>query len=322
MGKHERQLIEEAEKIVEKILNSRSLGAGDKRNPWFNHAVCAAKQIKKDFPNISSTKHLGNRYDNTGDILIISNGKKIFIEIKMSDTKSGVGTKANISQDALTENCLFVGKMKSWSDFRKEKNHNKWVDDYLSKFNRYPQKISKIGNSAIQREEKARYLRNLKRNKKSKIILKDISERDRSEKLEYLNYLSAQKQDGETIKRFFILILLGIHTKEILFELIKEKNFFEEVQNLFVYYANYHKDKIIIRKEDAGDRVSKILNRYSNFKIIFPDGLSHCKIAGAKGDKSEPLLQIVFHWKNVAQGIKTPCLNIFDLTTNIKRNWE
>jgi len=55
----------------------------------------------------------------------------------------------------------------------------------------------------------------------------------------------------------------------------------------------------------------KILN---DFKIIFPDNKTHCKIVGIGGNSVEPLLQIVFHWKNIAQGIKTPCLNIFDLT--------
>ncbi|MEA2113737.1 MAG: hypothetical protein U9P63_03745 [Patescibacteria group bacterium] len=233
----------------------------------------------------------------------------------MSDTKSGIGTKANISQDALTENHFFVGKVKSWSDFRKERNHDKWVDDYLDEFGRYPQKVLKISNSTTQREEKARYLRNLKRNKKSKDILKDIQKRDREEKLEYLNCLNAQKQNAEMIKRFFILITLGIHTKEPLADLIK-KNFFKEVQNLFIYYANYHKGKVIIRREDAGEQVNKIISKYSDFKIIFPKGLTHCKIVGFKNGKSEPLLQIVLHWKNIAQGIKTPCLNIFDLTTN------
>ncbi len=317
MGKHERHLIKGAEEIIRKILNSEPLANNEKKNRWFLHAFRVAKQINKDFPNISSAKHLGNRYDNTGDILITSNGKEIFIEVKMSDTKSGVGTRANISQDALTENHLFIGEVKSWSDFRQEKNHDKWIDGYLDKFSRYPQKISKISSSITRKEEKARYLRNLKKNKKSKDILKDIQKRDREEKLEYLNYLTAQKQDSETIKRFFILVTLGIHTKDALADLIKEKNFFKkEIQNLFIYYANCHKDKIIIRKEDAGEQVNRIISKYSDFKIIFPKGLTHCKIVGLKNGKAEPLLQVVLHWKNIAQGIKTPCLNIFDLTTN------
>ncbi|MEA2113736.1 MAG: hypothetical protein U9P63_03740 [Patescibacteria group bacterium] len=82
MGKHERQLIEEAEKIIEKILNSSPLTPDDKKNRWFFYAFQVAKRIKKDFPNISSAKHLSNRYDNTGDILIVSNGEKVFIEVR------------------------------------------------------------------------------------------------------------------------------------------------------------------------------------------------------------------------------------------------
>lgn len=319
MGKNERQSIEEAEKIIIKILNSKNLNNSDRKNWWFNHAVFMAEKIKKDFPNISSARHLGNRYDNTGDILIVSGRNKFFIEVKMSDTKSGVGTEANISQDALTENYLFTGKIKSWSKFRQGKNHDNWVNDYLNRFARYPQSILKITNPITQKEEKARYLRILakKGNKKSKSILDDIQKKDKKEKIEYLAYLGNQKQQKKMVKRFFILITSGIHRKEELENLIKKDNFFKEIQNLFIYYSNYHKSKIIIRSENVGKRIGKILKRYSDFKIIFPKGLTHCKIVGAKGRVSKPLLQIVFHWKNIAQGIKTPCLNIFDLTANL-----
>lgn len=315
MGKHERQLIEEAEKIIVKILSSQKLTDFDKKNRWFKHAFYIAKKIKKDFPNISSVCHLGNRYDNTGDIMIVCRSKKIFLEIKMSDTKLGIGTKANISQDALTENYLFIGNVKSWSKFRQEKNHDKWVNNYLDRFTRYPQKILKIRNPIKQKEEKAEHLRTLKQrgNRKVKNILKEIQKRDRKEKIEYLIYLEKQKQRKEMIKRFFTLITLGIHRKEELENLIKKNNFFKEIQNLFIYYGNFHKSKIIVRKENVGARIKKILKRYSNFKIIFPKGLTHCKIVGVKGKVSKQLLQIVFHWKNIAQGIKTPCLNIFDL---------
>ncbi len=316
MGKHERQLIEEAERIIVKLLSSQKLSGSDKKNHWFKHAVFLAKRIKRDFPKITLAYHLGNRYNNTGDILVISKGKKFFIEIKMSDTKLGIGTKANISQDALTENYLFMGKTKSWSRFRQGKNHDKWVNDYLSQFERYPREISKIANPTTQKEEKARYLRKLakKGNKKAKSILDDIQKKDKKEKIEYLTHLSNQKQQKKIVKGFFILITLGIHRKEELENLIKKDNFFQEIQNLFVYYGNSYKGKIIIRRENVGKRIKKILKRYSDFKIIFPKGLTHCKIAGVRGKVFKPLLQIVFHWKNIAQGIKTPCLNIFDLT--------
>lgn len=319
MGKHERQLIKEAEKIIVKVLNSRSLNTSDKKNRWLNHAFTMAEKISNDFKNISSARHLGNRYDNTGDISIISNSDKFFIEVKMSDTKLGVGTKANISQDALTDNHFFKGKVKSWSKFRQEKNHDKWVNSSLNQYRRYPRRILKIANPITQKEEKARFLRDLanKGNKKAKSILSNIREKDRKEKIEYLAYLNSQEQQNEMIKRFFILITLGIHIKEVLGDLIRKDNFFREIQNLFVYYANYHRGKIVIRQEDAGEKIRKILKRYSDFKIIFLKGLTHCKIVGIKNKIPEPLLQIVLHWKNIAQGIKTPCLNIFDLTVNI-----
>ena len=258
---------------------------------------------------------MGNRYDNTGDILIISKKNKFFIETKMSDTKSGIGTKANISQDALTEYHLFMGKVKSWSRFRQEKNHDKWVNDFLNQFTNYPQNILKITDSTLQKEEKARYLRKLaNKNKKARDVLNNIHGKDKKEKIKYLVYLNNKRQQKKMVKRFFILIILGIHRKEELENLIKKDNFFQEIQNLFVYYGNASKGRIISRREDVGERIKKILEKHSDFKIIFPKGLTHCKIIGIKGEVSKPLLQIVFHWKNIAQGIKTPCLNIFDLT--------
>jgi len=315
MGKHERQSIEEAEKTIVKILNSQNLNDFDRKNHWFSHASSIAERIKKDFINITSVRHLGNRYDNTGDILIISKKNKFFIETKMSDTKSGIGTKANISQDALTEYHLFMGKVKSWSRFRQEKNHDKWVNDFLNQFTNYPQNILKITDSTLQKEEKARYLRKLaNKNKKARDVLNNIHGKDKKEKIKYLVYLNNKRQQKKMVKRFFILIILGIHRKEELENLIKKDNFFQEIQNLFVYYGNASKGRIISRREDVGERIKKILEKYSDFKIIFPKGLTHCKIIGIKGEVSRPLLQIVFHWKNIAQGIKTPCLNIFDLT--------
>jgi len=98
--------------------------------------------------------------------------------------------------------------------------------------------------------------------------------------------------------------------------IIQKDNLFQEIQNLFVYYSNLHKNKIVVRKENAGDGIKKILTKVLDFKIIFPKELTHCKITGRQGKDFISLLQIVLHWKNIAQGIKTPCLNIFDLINN------
>jgi len=235
----------------------------------------------------------------------------------MSDTKAGIGTKANISQNALTENDLFSGNVKSWSEFREDKKHEAWVDSYLNSFLKYPKKILKITNSTLRREEKGRYLRGLKKkgSKQATEILSRIREKDRIEKIEYLNYLKEQKQQEEMIKRFFILMILGVHTVEALKGLIKNDNFFQEAENLFVYYSNVSRGRVIVRREDTGSRMKGMIENFSSFKIVFPDNVSHCKIIGIKNGDEHPLLQIVFHWKNIAQGIKTPCLNIFDLIT-------
>jgi len=45
MGKHERQQIEEAEKIIVKLLNSQKINDLDRKNRWFNHASAIAKKI-------------------------------------------------------------------------------------------------------------------------------------------------------------------------------------------------------------------------------------------------------------------------------------
>lgn len=316
MGKHERQQIEEAERIIVKILDAQKLSDADKENVWLEHVLALAKKLKDDFPNIQEVKHLGNRYDNIGDILIISDSGQFFIEIKMSASSHGIGTKANISQDALTESGLFVGKPKSWSEFRDEKGHEKIVDELLGKFSKYPKKILKIENPSISREEKARYLRKLAINRKrvATEILKNIHEVDKVEKIEYLDYLKEQKQLPEIIKRFFVLIKLGVHRKDELGELMKDKNFFALADNLLVYYSNLYEDKIVIYKEDVGKKIKEILEKLDDFKIIFPEGLTHCKLVGFRDNSLKPLLQIVLHWKNIFQGVKTPCLNIFDLT--------
>ncbi|MDZ7798433.1 MAG: hypothetical protein U5L76_02315 [Patescibacteria group bacterium] len=315
MGKHERKLIEEAEKILVLLLNKKKVNEDDlKNNKWSEHAIALSERIFNDFPNLISAKHLGNRYDNTGDILIKLPGEFRIIEIKMSETVKGRGTKANISQNALTENGLFYNNPADWSSYREKKNHKRWVDKLLSKFNNYPSFIKKISNNNKKREEKARYLRKLAKegNHKASKIMRDIQRKDRKEKISYLKYLSKFRQNKEFIRRFFILIKMGVHKNKQIKNLINKKKFFDEVEELYVYYSNFSKKGIIIAREKVGHEIKKIVNNIKYFKIEFLKNLTYCKLIGIKNNKKITLLQIVFHWKNIAQGIKTPCLNIFD----------
>lgn len=315
MGKHERDSIEEAEKIIVKLLNNKNLSKSDLKNHWLKHAQAIAQQIKKDFSQITTAKHLGNDYATIGDISFIASGHEVIIEAKMSDTKSGRGTQANISQNSLTENRLFEGDTNSWSEFRNKNQHDLWIMDYLNKFKEYPSKMANIKNIQTSKDEKARYLRKLKR--KDKIaakILDDIQKRDRDEKEKYLLYLSKHKQVPENIRRFFSLIILGIHKKDEMSALISSDSFIKKAQELILYYGNLSGDKVVVATQDVGSSLKKIFSKFQYFQINFSPNVTNCKLTGIDSKKSAvPLLQIVLHWKNIAQGIKTPCLNIFDL---------
>lgn len=128
----------------------------------FEHICILANKIKEDFSNIKKTYHLGN-YNSLGDIFIETPEKKYFIEIKMSYTRTGIGTQANISQNALILNGLFEKDTLHWSDFRVKLNHSYWVNKILNMFKDYPKEIILIKNKILQFEEKARYLRDIKK---------------------------------------------------------------------------------------------------------------------------------------------------------------
>ena len=304
--------------IVVRLLKNEKLLKGDLKNHWFRHACGIATQIKRDFSNITSAKHLGNDYTSIGDVAFISNGREINIEVKMSDTKSGWGTKANIGQDALTDNKLFGEGVDSWSEYRTKKRHDLWIMKYLDEFKKYPAKILGIGNLQKNKEMKARYLRMMKRRDKvAARILGDIQKQDRAEKEEYLLYLSKQKQVPENIRRFLSLIVLGIHKKEEMTALIESDKFIDKAQKLILYYGNLSGGRIIVSRQDVGSALKKILSGFKYFEINFSSDITHCKLVGVNSEGNKmPLLQIVLHWKNIAQGIKTPCLNIFDLYSN------
>lgn len=310
MGKHERGLVKAAEKITVKILNGKPVVLADRKNPWFKHAIKIAGQIKIDYPKLISALHLGNRYDNAGDILLkMANSSSVFIEVKMSESKTGVGTKANIGQDSLTEHGLFVGDVMSWSEFRDVHYHVAWVKRYLNLFKNYPKNIKQLKNDIQSIEAKARYLRS----HDVRDILLKIRNCDRIEKIKYLKYLKRQKQNNENIKKFYVLIMLGIHDGKSISNLIQHDNLLRELENLMIYYSNIRGGEVVVTKENVGGRISKLITG-SIFKIVFPADKTYCVIVWNKQNaKIKRLLQIVFHWKNISQGIKTPCLNIFDL---------
>ena len=74
--------------------------------------------VKSNYKNIKKAVAVGNTYNSPGDVILhFNNGDKRYLELKFLE-KSGYGTLANISQDALT--LLGIYNCESWSCFRKE----------------------------------------------------------------------------------------------------------------------------------------------------------------------------------------------------------
>ncbi|NPV83144.1 MAG: hypothetical protein HPY46_06140 [Candidatus Aminicenantes bacterium] len=321
MGKHERKLIQEAELILIKFLNNDYINDQERQNPWFHHSRLISKCIKKDFRNLKNIGHLGNKYDKVGDIFISDGVDKYYIELKMSKNPSGFGTKANISQDALTDLGLFEKNTKSWSMFRSEYNHDEKIINILDQYRNYPCRIKE--NQALKnrnkiKECKARYLRDKANNgdKNAHMILNEVHDFDKSIKIKYLNYLSCQQQNYELIKKFYILIMLGIHKIKIMKALMEKNDLLNNIGNLIIYYACGEYPNIEVLKENVIEKVRINLGNFATFRINFIPNVTYCQLVGTLNNKITPLLNIVLHWKNVSQGIKTPCLNIFDLTHN------
>jgi hypothetical protein len=145
-------------------------------------------------------------------------------------------------------------------------------------------------------------------------IIKEIMERDRNEKMEYINYLKTRKQNPDNIKKFTLLILAGAHSHRA-FKSMSHLPLEKIIDMLkHGFYRVYYVDKktSTVRVEDLTEKLTKLMNK--ELGIFFKDGETNVIIGFKEPGKEEPtpVLRIVFHWKNIFQGIETPCLNIFD----------
>lgn len=329
MGKFERGEAEKLEMDVVGILNR-----GKVRAPH-SCAQRVSDRIRKDF-DVRRAEFIGRTYSEPGNIkLFLADGRVAYIELKL--VESGKGTRANLGQNALTEFGLFKGDgVLSWQEFRRRKNFDGEVLRRLNTYSYYDSiKLSKYRGG--EKEKKARYLRDVLKPKPGEAvetavrramgsqdpalrlaakIVEEILELARADKLEYIEYLRSLRQDPESIKRFTVLILLGIHKESTLRRAFRG---FDSLirslkEGLFVYRTYYvRKGDCEICAEDLTTLIGKLL-RSGDFRITFPRNETCCVIEYRDPDSGawEKLLRVVFHWKNVFQGIATPCLNIFD----------
>ena len=165
MGKHERLEIENAEKVVVDLLNGNSISEDIKQNKWLKHAYRIKEEIESDFKEIKQAEHIGNIYGSyeIGDIKLLVEEMPdwMYIELKMSESKRGKGTLANISQNALTTSNLFKSKnILSWSEFRENNSFSTDVLNKIDEYKDYPSSLHKSSNN-VQIINKGAFLKKL-----------------------------------------------------------------------------------------------------------------------------------------------------------------
>lgn len=327
MGKHERGLVESAEIIVASLLNGDKLSSTQKKHPFLNLINDFVKLIKSEYKNIKSAEAIGNEYNSPGDILLtFNNGERKFLELKFLE-KSGYGTLANISQDALT--LLGVYDCESWSSFRKRTGHSVKVKKILNKF-KYPFGSIKKDDPNSKIYEAAGYLKQvikagdrnvegvckeylgspkglLKEKLASKIIL-EIIKMDKASRKKYLSILKKSKINKERLKKLVFLLLNGSHTQKILDTKIKQPLTFDGKNKDYSIYYLYKETGSIV-KEYGARELYEIPNNF--FDIEIKNDETNLIVFLIDKKKRINLIRVVFHWKNKFGGIQTPCLNVF-----------
>lgn len=317
MGKHERKDIELMEKSVAMLL-MRKRPLIDKNHKWFKHMLAFANYLNKTYPDFRRVKHIGNQYGQTrGDLeLITKSHKTVYIELKASETESGKGTLANISQDALTEYGLVSSqgkkKLLSWSEFRETKNFKQKIKRLLGQY-QFPNRIGFYQQARLIREK-------AKQDDPRAIKIKNaISILAKEDKSDYLNHIRQSSINEANLKKFVFCLLTGIHTKRAILSFIKGTTVRELEKFLgavITLYANLKGNKVVITRDRS---IPAILFKPSTkLEFSFPKEsggrvYTYITYFQEKDKRKRPkkLLGLVLHWKNIFQGVKTPCINVF-----------
>lgn len=278
INKHYRQTIEKLEKEIVDYINNPSLTVSIEIQE-------IVKSIRNKFGSIICAEHLGNNYDSIGDIKIITPTKECFIEFKK--IKKGKGTLANISQDALTKYNVFSSEVMSWSEYRQTNNFDLLV-----------YKIINLYDGEFNFTTKANFYQTVRIYKDKvdfqpyKRAIETLANRD---KLNYINYLSQQTLNQEALATFVTNMFNGKHSSKTYYT--------KEDLNYYTLLIMPH-GNIWLSKNEMN---------INNLKIDFSENRTSIGI----NNGVDNLLKISFHWKNIFQGISTPCLNIFDVRSDI-----
>ncbi len=310
MGKAEREYVELLERNTDKYLNSIGLDVLSEHDE--RRVTNLGEFIKLNY-QFRKSCHIGNTYGTSiGDIKLIDDSDK-YLELKF--LKSGSGTRANISQDALTKNLLFSSDVKSWNKYRVENNFQIEVLSILKIYRNYKKDISQLKNNNSTISKLGAILKKeAETDQDAKKLKEEIEALARIDKLRYIKYLSQQNYIKDNVKKFTILLLMGRHTEESLNE-FKDLNLKQTLELIPDNYEIVYIYKNKIKKDTYKiEKIFNFINRVEDYdvRISCPIEQSNLTIDFKKGDHWYKTLRFAFHWKNKFQGIETPCLNVFD----------
>jgi hypothetical protein len=315
MGKHERSEIEQMERSVVQYLNKKkpTVSPGDK---WYKHMEAFVHYIIERYPKIAEAYHVGNEYGTeVGDIkLLLEDRSTYYIELKSSETPFGRGTLANISQDSVTEYELLIPPkgttILSWSEFRELHGLKTAIQAALN--------LNKIA-PALRFEDKARFIRDKANagDPQARKIVNIITNLANDDKKEYINYLKFFTPNEENIIKFVFCLLNGIHTMPEIKQFmnsVSSCHLQDRHEEQITLYANLQGGDVIVTERKS--KIRAMLDDNDRFSILFPDEFAESNnnyiVCCDKATCTEKkLLSFVFHWKNVFQGIQTPCINVF-----------
>jgi len=276
MGVYCRDWAEEAEK-------NAALGIlGTSGNPYDQQIADAIKvHVTKQYPNttIVDAKWVGaESYDDKGDIKVYLSDGTVPVELKVSK-KVGSGTKANPSQ------ALFNKKVSN--DILGYAAYDKKLG-LLDK--RYQLVEGLIGRSIKNGVDWAKVLREFR--KTNLVVLEQVASITKPGQLAYAEYASNKLNDNlEQLNILVEDILSGNNTtsefssdSDLIYCVVKH---YETKKQSVEFYDFTEMDSVVTKVVSAGKSI-KLLNQYG--KVV---------------------LRFAVTWKNICQGGKTPCFNVF-----------
>lgn len=268
MGKHERDWVEAAEQSVADGLN------GQPTNSYIEQIVSAIKNKI----GVVYQKALwvgGDNYKDPGDVHIISNDKKIKIELKFSKA-TGNGTAKNVSAK------IFNKKVSNTI-----KGYQQFDIDLGLREQRYKLVESKINRTLRNASDYTKCLRSFRDT--GDVIIEQIAEITSPGQEQYAKYAADLLNQHLEKVNFVVNEILGTsqideNHQDVLYCVIKN---FESSTQTVEFFDFTDLDKFITHVESSGKSI-KLYNK-SNKDVI----------------------RFSVTWKNICQGGATPCFNVF-----------